>query len=79
MEMKISIGFQILCSLAQASFSTLSGNEEEINKPATAPNEPVTLKKVSLAILGVSIPLLKAGRAHTWEENILGGLGVGVG
>ena len=80
MEMKISIGsFKILYSLAQASFIILSGNEEEISKPATAPNEPVTLRKVSLAILGVPILLLKAGRAHTWEEKILGGLGVGVG
>ncbi|KAB0395153.1 hypothetical protein E2I00_016375, partial [Balaenoptera physalus] len=45
---------------------------KEISKPATAPNEPVTLRKVSLAILGVPILLLKAGRAHTWEEKILG-------
>eukprot|EP00069_Balaena_mysticetus_P013451 bmy_22067T0 len=67
MEMKISIGsFKILYSLAQASFIILSGNEEEINKPATAPNEPVTLRK---SLSGWNVWELDLIDVYHWKQR----------
>ena len=39
----------------------------DINEKSTSP-QSVILKKVDLARLGVDVPLLKAGRAHTWGK-----------